>query len=44
LFLFIVDLDVGEHKEEGDIAGRPAWMVHLQHTTDAWLKSLPKVS
>lgn len=41
--MFIRDLDVDEHKEEGDTAGRPAWMIQVQHTTGAWLKSLPKV-
>ncbi len=40
---FISDFDADEHKAEGDTVGRPAWMIHVQHTTDAWLKSLPKV-
>lgn len=45
LFLsFISDFDAGEHKEEGDTAGRPAWMVHVQHITETWLKLLPKVN
>ncbi|CAF4574901.1 unnamed protein product [Rotaria sp. Silwood1] len=38
-----IDFDVGEHKEEDASTGRPAWMIHVQHTTDIWLKSLPKI-
>ncbi|CAF3586053.1 unnamed protein product, partial [Rotaria sp. Silwood2] len=37
-----IDFDAGEHKEEDASTGRPAWMIHVQHTTDTWLKSLPK--
>ncbi|CAF3748715.1 unnamed protein product [Rotaria sordida] len=37
-----IDFDAGELKEEDASTGRPAWMIHVQHTTDAWLKSLPK--
>ncbi|CAF0861312.1 unnamed protein product [Adineta steineri] len=37
-----LDLDAGENKDEGDTAGKPAWMVHVQHTTANWLKLLPK--
>ncbi|CAF0789670.1 unnamed protein product [Didymodactylos carnosus] len=36
-----LDLD-GDSKQENELAGRPAWMVQLQHTSDIWLKSLPK--
>ena len=39
----IADLDADEQKEESKGAGRPAWMIHVQQTTAAWLKSLPKV-
>lgn len=43
ILCIILDFDADEQKQEDDNIGRPAWMIHVQHTTDTWLKSLPKV-